>query len=120
MKVLLVEDDKALSAMYAKKFAAEGFDVTITHSGLDAVSKAKEEAFDVAVLDIMLPGMSGINVLEMLRLDPATSKLPIIVYTNYGDKHNREKCLTIGADDFILKIDTTPELLAQTIRRAAK
>jgi CheY-like chemotaxis protein len=65
----------------------------------------------------MLPELSGVEVLEMLRTERKTAKTPVVVYTNYGDVRNREKCLTYGADEFILKVDSSPESLCQTINK---
>jgi CheY-like chemotaxis protein len=118
--LLLVEDDKQLSTMYSKKFATDGWDVTIAHDGTEGVRLGKEGDFNAIVLDIMLPGMSGIDVLEMLRSDKRTAKIPIIVYTNYGDKYNRDKCLTYGADEFVLKVDSTPDSLSQTLKKVMR
>ena len=116
-KLLLIEDDRDLSKMYAKKFGAEGWEVVVCHDGSKATATAQAEEFEMIVLDLMLPGLSGIDILEMLRSDKRTVKVPIVVYTNYGDKYNREKCLTYGADEFVLKVDTTPDSLCKTIDR---
>lgn len=115
-KLLLIEDDKQLSHMYAQKFTSDGFDVTIASSGSQGIQTAKEGDFNIIVLDLMLPGISGVDVLEFLRSDPKTVKTPVVIYTNYGDQFNREKCLTYGADEFVLKVDSTPESLCKTIR----
>lgn len=115
--ILLVEDDKQLAAMYAQKFRTAGFKVTMVQDGGTALERAKTEDFDGIVLDIMLPGISGVEILGILRSDPKTVKTPIVVYTNYGDKFNREKCLTYGADEFILKVDSTPESLTETVNK---
>lgn len=116
-RLLLVEDDKQLSGMYAQKFQKEGFDVTIAGTGSDGIQMANEGDFDIIVLDLMLPGISGVDVLEMLRSDERTVKTPVVVYTNFGDNFNREKCLTYGADEFVLKVDSTPESLCETIKK---
>jgi CheY-like chemotaxis protein len=118
-KMLLVEDDKHLSKMYSKKFNDAGWDVTSITNGAESIQVAKQGLFDIVVLDLMLPGMSGVDVLEILRSDSKTVKTPVIVYTNYGDSGNREKCLTYGADEFILKVDSTPESLLRSIERVA-
>lgn len=117
-KILLVEDDKSLAKMYAKKLSAEGYDVFISHDGSDAIQEALNNRFDAIVLDLMLPGISGVDVLEMLRSEAKTVKIPVVVYTNYGDNFNREKCLMYGADDFILKVESTPEHLIRSIENA--
>lgn len=114
-KLLLIEDDKQLSAMYAKRFMNDGWDVSVCHDGSRAPEMAKSDLYSAIVLDLMLPGMSGINVLELIRSDKKTAKIPVIVYTNYGDEDNREKCLTYGADEFVLKVDSTPDSLSKTV-----
>jgi two-component system alkaline phosphatase synthesis response regulator PhoP len=116
-KLLLIEDDKQLAEMYAKKFHMNGYDVTLAKDGSKGFEKAHAEDFDVIVLDLMLPGISGIEVLEMIRMNKKTALTPIIVYTNYNDPKNKERCITYGADEFILKVDTDPEGLCQTISR---
>lgn len=116
-QLLLVEDDKQLAGMYSKKFKQEGFEVTIATTGSDGIQVAKEGDFDIIVLDLMLPGISGVDVLEILRSDERTVKTPVIIYTNFGDQYNRERCLTYGADEFVLKVDSTPESLCETIKR---
>jgi DNA-binding response OmpR family regulator len=116
-KLLLIEDDKNLAKMYAKKFGNEGWEVVVCHDGSQAPAMAQAEGFDMIVLDLMLPGLPGIDILEMIRSDKRTVKVPVVVYTNYGDKYNREKCLTYGADEFVLKVDSTPDSLSKTISR---
>ena len=116
-KLFLIEDDRELCKMYSNKFSHDGWEVAICHDGSQAVSLAKVGQFDMIVLDLMLPGLSGIDILEMLRSDRKTALTPIIVYTNYGDVYNREKCLTYGADEFVLKVDSTPQSLTKTIER---
>lgn len=103
--------------MYAKKFYRNGFDVTLAKDGQSGFEKAHGEKFDIIVLDLMLPGISGVEVLEMIRMDRKTALVPVIVYTNYNDIRNKERCITYGADEFILKVDTNPEGLCQTINK---
>lgn len=114
-KLLLIEDDKNLSRMYAKKFSNGGWNVTVCGDGAEGIQKSKENGFDVIVIDLMLPGISGIDTLEMIRSDARTVKIPVVIYTNFGDIYNREKCMSYGADEFVLKVDSTPEALCETI-----
>lgn len=116
-KLLLIEDDKHLAEMYAKKFQNSGFEVTITKNGSTGIEEAKRNKYDVLVLDIMLPGISGIEVLELLRTDVKTAKIPVVIYTNSGDEEHKKKAMCYGADEYILKIDSTPESLCQTINK---
>jgi len=116
-KLLLIEDDRELAKMYAKKFGREGWEVKVCHNGTEAFPTARAEIFDMVLLDLMLPGLSGIDILEMLRSDKKTAMVPVVIYTNYGDKYNKEKCLEYGADEFVLKIDSTPDALSKTVER---
>lgn len=119
MKILLVEDDKQLANMYSKRFKKEGWGTVICHDGSASLAKVQTEDFDTIILDLMLPGMSGLDVLQLLRQETKTVATPIIIYTNYGDNFNKEKCLTYGADEFVLKVDSTPEKLTGLIKRTA-
>lgn len=116
-KLLLIEDSDDLSQLYAKKLSLEGWVVTICHDGSEAIQTAIRQDFDMIILDLMLPGISGIDILEQLRTESSTIKIPIIVYTNFGDNFNREKALGYGADEFLLKTDITPEDLSETIQK---
>ncbi|MDD3678673.1 MAG: response regulator [Patescibacteria group bacterium] len=116
-ELLLIEDDKKLSVMYAKKFQNEGFHVTISEGGTDGFQLARGNKIDVIVLDLVLPGLSGIEILQMLRTDKKTVKIPVIVYTNSGDEGSKNRAITYGADEYILKVDSTPEGLCQTINK---
>lgn len=116
-ELLIIEDDKHLAEMYAKKFRASGFQVTIAKDGTIGMRQARDKKPDMIILDIMLPGISGVGVLEILRTDKKTAKIPVVVYTNSNEEANKKKCLTYGADEYILKIDSTPESLCETINR---
>jgi two-component system, OmpR family, phosphate regulon response regulator PhoB len=115
--LLLIEDDKHLAEMYAKKFQNSDYEVTIAKNGPTGIEEAKKIKYDVLVLDIMLPGISGIEVLELLRTDVKTAKIPVVIYTNSGDEEHKKKAMCYGADEYILKIDSTPEILCETINK---
>jgi DNA-binding response OmpR family regulator len=119
-ELLLIEDDKHLAEMYAKKFQQSDFEVTITKNGSTGLAEAKKKKFNIIVLDIMLPGLSGIEVLELLKTDVKTAKIPVVIYTNSGDIYHKDKALSYGADEYILKVDSTPESLCDTIDRVVK
>lgn len=116
-KLLLIEDSEDLAHLYSKKLCLEGWDVIICHDGSEAIQTATRQSFDMIILDLMLPGISGIDVLEQLRTESSTIKVPIIVYTNFGDNFNREKALSYGADEFLLKTEITPEDLSEAIKK---
>ncbi len=114
-KVLIVEDDMALFNMYSVELKIKGYDVLNVNDGLQALSKAKEFRPDIILLDIMLPGMNGLNILTELKADPQTTDMPIIMLTNYGSEDNVKKALESGAADYIMKYKILPSELADKI-----
>lgn len=111
-KVLIVEDDMALFNMYSVELKIKGFDVLNINDGLQALSKAKEYQPDIILLDIMLPGMNGLNILSELKADRQTLEIPVIMLTNYGSEENVKKALESGAADYIMKYKILPSELS--------
>jgi two-component system phosphate regulon response regulator PhoB len=120
--ILVVEDEAALADLIRYNLAAEGLRVTIAGSGEDAELLVSEDAFDLVVLDWMLPGMSGLEFCRRLRKGEATRTLPIIMLTARGEETDRVRGLSTGADDYVVKPFSVPEILARVkalLRRAA-
>jgi len=117
-RILVVEDDSRLAATLQRLFAAEGHEVKVAGGGLEALRLARERAFDLVVLDIMLPGMDGIGVCRRLR---STGPVPILLLTALGGTEQRVRGLDSGADDYLVKPFAYEELLARVralLRRA--
>ncbi len=117
-RLLLVDDDPELCEMLSEYLNQEGFVVTAVHDGQSGVDQALSDAYDVMVLDVMLPEMNGIEVLRSLRLQ---SSLPVIMLTARGDDIDRIIGLEIGADDYLPKPCNPRELVARLraiLRRA--
>lgn len=110
MKVLLVDDDVELTDLLKDYLEQEGFDVTVAHDGKEGIAKALSGQHDVAVLDVMMPHMSGIEVLQHIRL---TSRMPVLMLTAKGDDIDRIIGLELGADDYVPKPCTPRELVAR-------
>ncbi len=113
MHILIAEDDgdiAELIALYARK---AGWTPHITPSGPSALAYARSNPVDVAILDIMLPGISGLEVCRALRADPATAALPIIMVTARAEETDRIIGLDIGADDYVSKPFGPNELVAR-------
>lgn len=110
MKVLLVDDDVELTDLLKEYLEQEGFDVMVAHNGKDGVSAALSGQHDVAVLDVMMPNMSGVEVLKQIR---AKSRLPVLMLTAKGDDIDRILGLELGADDYVPKPCTPRELVAR-------
>lgn len=114
-KILIVEDDMALFNMYSVELKIKGYDVLNVNDGLQAQSKAKDYNPDIILLDIMLPGMNGLNVLTELKSDPQTADIPVIMLTNYGSEDNVKKALESGATDYIMKYKILPSELSEKV-----
>lgn len=111
-RVLLADDDVELARMLRDYLGREGFAVTCVHDGRSAVDNALSQAYDVMVLDVMMPQMDGIEALRRIR---TTSAIPVLMLTGRGDDVDRILGLELGADDYIPK-PCTPRELAARIR----
>jgi len=110
-RLLLVEDDATLRQALKFNLTREGYEVTTAGDGQAALEAARGERLDVILLDVMLPGMSGIEVLRVLRKEGVTT--PIIILSAKGDEIDRVVGLKVGADDYVAKPFSRPELLAR-------
>lgn len=121
-RILVVEDEEALTELLRYNLEGDGYDVETVMRGDDADTRLKEHIPDLIVLDWMLPGLSGIELCRRLRARPETKGLPIIMLTARGEESERVRGLATGADDYIVKPFSVPELLARVkglLRRAS-
>lgn len=107
-KVFLVEDDLFLSDMYRTKFELAGFEMPHAEDGENAVRLIKEAKPDIVLLDIVLPKMSGFDVLKKLKGDADTKDIPVVMLTNLSQKDDVDKGFALGASDYIIKAHFTP------------
>lgn len=117
-RILIVDDDVRLGALLERLLKPEGFQVVVVTDGLQGARRATAEVFDLVVLDVMLPGQDGFEVLRRIR---ATSKVPVIMLTAKGTENDRIVGLELGADDYLSKPFNPRELLARiraVLRRA--
>ncbi len=121
-RILVVEDEEALATLLRYNLEAEGYDVDVAMRGDEADTRLKERLPDLIVLDWMLPGLSGIELCRRLRARPETRQMPVIMLTARGEESERVRGLATGADDYIVKPFSVPELQARVralLRRAA-
>ena len=119
--ILIVEDEEALVLLLRYNLEAEGYGVDTVARGDEADLLLKERSPDLVILDWMLPGLSGIELCRRLRARPETKRLPIIMLTARGEESERVRGLATGADDYIVKPFSVPELSARVralLRRA--
>ena len=117
IKILLIEDDPFLLSMYSIKFEAEGFVVVSADDGEKGLEMAKKTNSDIILLDILMPKMNGFEVLEKLKADEGTKKIPIILLTNLNQKDEIEKGLILGADDYLIKAHFMPSEVVTRIKK---
>ncbi|MGO9174028.1 MAG: phosphate regulon transcriptional regulator PhoB [Rhodomicrobium sp.] len=120
-KVLIVEDEEPLAMLLQYNLEAEGFRVTVSSRGDEAEVAIAEEPPDLIILDWMLPGLSGIELCRRLRAGKTTRAIPILILTARGEEQDRIRGLTMGADDYVVKPFSVPELMARVraiLRRA--
>ena len=101
--ILLVEDDDGLANVYTTRLKAEGFDVRHVSNGEEALSNAIEYKPDLILLDIMMPKISGFDVLDILRNTPETTNIRIIMLTALSQPKDKEKAMQLGVDDYLVK-----------------
>ena len=102
-KILLVEDDMSLSAVYRSRLEIEGFDVREANNGEDALSATVEYRPDLILLDVMMPKISGFDVLDILRNTPETANVRIIMLTALSQPKDKERAESLGVDDYLVK-----------------
>ena len=120
MRLLVVEDEPDLASTLRKSLVEEGFAVDVVSDGQDALWQASSVSYDVVILDLMLPGLSGIEILQRLRA--AGNRVPVLVLTARDGSADKISALNTGADDYLTKPFTFAELLARVralIRRSA-
>lgn len=113
MQILVAEDDRDIASLIAHYIQKSGWQAHVATSGDDALAHARKQPVDVAILDVMLPGISGLEVCRLLRADRATASLPIIMVTARAEETDRIMGLEIGADDYISKPFSPNELMAR-------
>lgn len=111
--VLLAEDDADIRDLVTFKLREAGYEVRVFEDGLSALASARGSQPDLALLDIMMPGMSGLDVCRELRADPATCEVPIILLTARGQESDIETGFAVGADDYIAKPFSPRELASR-------
>jgi len=112
-RILVVDDEPDLAALVSYNLKKEGFSVTAVHDGGDALDLIKKKEFDLILLDLMLPGIHGMEICRILRASAKTKHIPVIMLTAKGDEADRVRGLETGADDYMAKPFSPRELVAR-------
>ncbi|MBZ9569447.1 response regulator [Patescibacteria group bacterium] len=115
-KILLIEDEKILLEMYKEKFSQEGYEMILSIDAEKGLKLAKKEKPDLIILDILLPEKDGIFLLEERKKDPEIASIPVVALSNYDHPDVRKKALELGAKEYIIKTDFTPQEIVEKIK----
>lgn len=115
-RVLIVEDDDFLLQMYVTKLEIEGFKVFGAINGVQGLKTAQKEKPDLILLDLNLPEMDGFQVLQELKSKEETKNIPVLILTNYAQKEHIDKCLEMGAVDYLIKAHFVPSEVISKIK----
>ena len=114
-KVLMIEDDPVLQRMYISKLTESGYEVDLARDGWEGMYKALNTNPDLVLLDLMLPKVNGLQILAEIRKNPKTQKTPVIIMSNLGQAEDATNALQLGADDYIVKLNTPPSTVIKKI-----
>lgn len=116
-KVLIIEDDSFLQGLAANKLSKNDFDVDTANKGEDAITKIVNQKFDCILLDLMLPDISGFDILKNLK--EANQKTPVIVFSNLSNDKDIKKAMDLGANEYLIKSNFTLEELVEKVKEVA-
>lgn len=119
IKILTVEDDLFLKELLAGKLSDAEFDVYFASNGEEALELASSVQPHVILLDILLPGMSGYEILEKLKADESTASIPVLILSNFGQPEDIEKGKSLGAADFLVKANNSLDAIVDMAREIA-
>jgi len=120
IRVLLIEDEKEVAELYKLKLNLDGYEVITAESGQDGLDKAFRETPELIFLDIKMPEMDGFEVLKKIRGSPKTENIPVIILSNFDEEDLIEKGLTLGANEYLIKSQFTPEGISKKVKNWVK
>lgn len=116
VKILITEDDPLMSRMYQKIFTFEGYLVQMAANGEEGLEQARSFKPTLILLDVMMPKMNGLEVLEKLKADPETKAIPVVMLTNLAGQQDAETALSKGAVKYIVKSEYEPKQVADMVK----
>jgi len=120
VKILVVEDDKFLRELLVRKLEGEGLSTVTAADGAEALQKMEETMPKLVLLDLILPGIDGFDVLKKMKENPAIANIPVIILSNLGQKEEVEKGLKLGASDYMIKAHFTPDEIVEKVQKILK
>ena len=119
-KILIIEDDRFLRELIVRKLKGEGYQTNEAADGEEGFEKVKKSPPDLVLLDLILPGIDGFEVLSKIKEEPTLSAIPVIILSNLGQREEVEKGLKMGAVDYLIKAHFTPGEIIEKIKAVLK
>ena len=116
-KILIIEDDPLINKMYSEKLSRDGYQTDIAENGQLGLDKMKQNPPDLLILDIMMPKMGGIEVIDAMKQDTNLEKIPIIVLSNLSESPDIEKAKKRGIKEYLVKSDLDPEDVSKAVKK---
>lgn len=116
-KILIIEDDKFLRGLIASKLIKEGYEVIEAPDGEAGLEKMTEANFNLVILDLLLPGIDGFEVLKNFKENDAVKAIPVIILSNLGSREDIERGLNLGAVDYLVKAHFTPDEIIDKVKQ---
>lgn len=116
-KILIIEDDTFLQGLAANKLQSEGFEVNTASTGEAALTELSNMIYDVIILDLMLPDISGFEILKQIRARETNNQIPVLIFSNLSDDKDIKMGLDLGATDYLVKANFTLEELADKVMK---
>jgi len=118
--ILIIEDDKFFRELIVQKLIKEGYKTSEAGDGEEGLKKIREEKPDLVLLDLILPGIDGFEILSRMREDPTLAQISVILLSDLGQKEEVERGLKLGAIDYLIKAHFTPEKIVEKIKNVLK
>jgi DNA-binding response OmpR family regulator len=119
-KIAVIEDDLAISQMYLLKFEADGFDAAAAEDGIEGIKLIKSMTPDIVLLDLMMPNMNGVEVLQEMRAEDWGQDVPVMILTNMGKEEAPDELKDLNVLSYIVKAEMTPKQVSERVREALK
>lgn len=116
-KILIIEDDSFLQGLEVSKLKKSGYEVIVASSGEEGMKKISEPGIDLFLLDLVLPGYDGFEILKKIRETKDLKKIPVIVFSNLSEDKDIKRALDLGATDFMVKSNFTLDELVEHIKK---
>jgi CheY-like chemotaxis protein len=116
-KILIVEDEEVMYNLLQKKLSEEGYEATVAVDGEEGLKKMKETKPDLILLDIVMPRMGGLEVMEEMEREPELKKIPVIVISNSGQPVELDRAKRLGAKDWLIKTEFDPQEVIEKVKK---